>query len=130
MPDNLERGMVSLFFKRYKKSLATFLLFMTYAGAVFWSNYDSLRQLQVDALLQFQLETEKQSAVISYFFSERRNDIYELAGSEPVVNFFANSDLGMTYQYGLGVNVQLIEDRFEQIAGRKHIGELAIYTGL
>ena len=130
MPAQAENRGVRLFYKRYKKSVITFLLFITYAGAVFWSNYDSLQKLQDDSLLQFQLETEKQSAAISYYFSERRNDIYELAGSEPVVNFFGNRDLGMTFQYGLGVNVELIEDRLEQISSRKRVGEQPIYTGL
>ena len=116
--------------RRFWKSVLTFLLFIAYAGAVFWSNYDSLRQLQRDALLQFQLETEKQAAAISYYFSERRNDIFELAGSEPIVNFLKNRDLGMTYEYGLGMNVQVIEDRFEQIVNRKRIGEREIYSGM
>ncbi len=116
--------------KSYKKSVITFVLFIAYAGAVFWSNYDSLRQLQRDALIQFQLETEKQAAAISYYFSERRNDIFELAGSEQVVSFFKNRDLGMTYQYGLGMNVQVIEDRFEQIINRKRIGEQEFYSGM
>lgn len=130
MPVSAENSGARLFYRRYKKSVITFLLFITYAGAVFWSNYDSVQQLQKDALVQFQLETEKQSAAISYYFSERRNDIYELTGSEPVVNFFKNLDLGMTFQYGLGVNVELIEDRFEQISSRKRIDERAIYSGL
>jgi len=130
MPGGQKKGGGGQFYKRYKKSVFTFLLFIAYAGAVFWSNFDSLQQLQNDSLRQFQLETEKQSAAISYYFSERRNDIEELAGSEPVVNFFRNRDLGMTFQYGLGVNVELIEDRFEQIALRKRVAEQTIYSGL
>ena len=116
--------------KSYKKSVISLLLFIAYAVAVFWSNYDSLRQLQADSLRQFQLETEKQAAAISYYFSERRNDIIELAGAEPVASFFKNRDLGMSYEYGLGMNVQLIEDRFEQIVKRRRIGEQEIYSGM
>ena len=130
MPTPLLSHGVRRFYRRYWKRVLTFLLFIGYAGAVFWSNYDSLRQLQNDALLQFQLETEKQSAVIAYYFSERRNDIDELAASEQVVNFFRNSDLGMSFAYGLGVNVELIEGRLEQIAMRKRVGERPIYAGL
>ena len=130
MPVAAEARGASSFFTRYKKSVVSFLLFIAYAGAVFWSSYDSLRQLQSDALRQFQLEAEKQSAAISYYFSERSNDIFELASAETIVNFFRNRDLGMTFQYGLGVNVELIEERLEQIAQRKRVGEQAIYTGL
>ena len=117
-------------FRRYKKSVVTFLIFIAYAAAVFWSNYDSLRQMQSDALIRFQLESEKQAAAISYYFTERQNDIFELAESEPVVSFFKNRDLGMSYEYGLGVNVEFIEERFAQLMGRKRVGGRAIYSGL
>ena len=115
---------------RYKKSIITLLIFVTYAGAVFWGNYTSMQRLQVNALTQFKLETEKQASAISYFFSERRSDISELAESDTIGSFFANRDLGMTYEYGLGLNVQLIEDRLETVAARKRIGEQAIYSAL
>jgi len=130
MPDTLANRSTFYLLKSYKKSVISLLLLIAYAVAVFWSNYDSLRQLQTDALLQFQLETEKQAAAISYYFSERRNDIVELAGAEPVVSFFKNRDLGMSYEYGLGMNVQVIEDRFEQIVKRKRVGEQEIYSGM
>ena len=116
-----ERGLLH-FFGRHKKSALTFLLFITYAGAVFWSNYASLQRVQGNAQTQFLLEAEKQASAISYFFSERQLETAELAESEPVVNFFRNRDLGMSFQYGLGVNVQMIEDRFEHIATRKRGG--------
>ncbi len=115
---------------RYKKSIITLLIFVTYAGAVFWGNYTSMQRLQGNALTQFKLETEKQASAISYFFSERRSDISELAESDTIGSFFANRDLGMTYEYGLGLNVQLIEDRLETVAARKRIGEQAIYSAL
>lgn len=117
-----------LFLKRYRKSLFIFLLFVVYAGAVLWGNYVSLQRLRENSLVQFQLETEKQASAISYFFSERQSDIAELAESEVVAHFFKNLDLGMTPQYGLGVNVQLIEDRFERTALRRRIGGQAVYS--
>ena len=130
MSDALPNRSIFQLLNSYKKSVVSLLLLIIYALAVFWSNYDSLRQLQTDALLQFRLETEKQAAAISYYFSERRNDIIELAGAEPVVSFFKNRDLGMSYEYGLGMNVQVIEDRFEQVVKRKRIGDRQIYTGM
>ncbi|MFB0934646.1 MAG: hypothetical protein QMB52_02655, partial [Propionivibrio sp.] len=123
-----ERGILT-FFTRHKKSVITFLLFIAYAGAVFWSNYQSLQRVQQDALVQFQLEAEKQASAVSYFFSERRIETAELAESEPVVNFFRNRDLGMSYRYGLGVNVQLIEDRFEYATGKRRGGSQPIFSG-
>jgi signal transduction histidine kinase/CheY-like chemotaxis protein/HPt (histidine-containing phosphotransfer) domain-containing protein len=123
-----EKGVFS-FIGRHKKSALTFLLFITYAGAVFWSNYLSLQRVQNDAQAQFLLEAEKQASAISYFFAERQIETAELAESEQVVNFFRNRDLGMSYQYGLGVNVQMIEDRFEYVAKRKRGGDKPLFSG-
>ena len=117
------------FLSEHKKSVITFLLFIAYAGAVFWSNFLSLQRVQQDALVQFRLEAEKQASAISYFFSERRIEVAELAESEPVLNFFRNRDLGMSYRYGLGFNVQSIEDRFEYIASRKRGDSSSVFSG-
>ena len=127
MPEDNGGNWRSLVF-RHKKSLITLALFVVYAAAVFWVNYSSLHRLQENSLTQFRLETEKQASAISYFFSERISDISELAESSVVEAFFTNRDLGMSYEYGLGVNVQLIEDRFERIAQRKRIGDQALYS--
>ena len=124
-----EESGIRTFFARHKKSVITFLLFIAYAGAVFWSNYQSLQRVQQDALVQFQLEAEKQASAVSYFFSERRIETAELAESEPVVNFFRNRDLGLSYRYGLGVNVQLIEDRFEYAASKRKGGSQPVFSG-
>ena len=123
-----ERSLFS-FLARHKKSVLTLLIFIAYAGAVFWSNYRSLQSAHENVLFQFQMESEKQAYAISYFFSERRGDAVELAESEPVVNFFRNRDLGMSYQYGLGLNIQLIEDRFEYVANRRRSGGRPVFTG-
>ena len=129
MPESLARRRVILLLQEYRKSVLIFLIFIVYAGAVFWSNYASLQRLKENALVQLQLETEKQASAISYYFSERREDISGLAESEVVINFFDNRDLGMTYQYGLGVNVQLIEDRFERMVAHKRVSDQAVYAG-
>ena len=121
MPEDNGGNWRSLVF-RHKKSLITLALFVVYAAAVFWVNYSSLHRLQENSLTQFRLETEKQASAISYFFSERISDISELAESSVVEAFFTNRDLGMSYEYGLGVNVQLIADRFERLAMRKRCG--------
>ena len=39
------------FLSEHKKSVITFLLFIAYAGAVFWSNFLSLQRVQQDALV-------------------------------------------------------------------------------
>ena len=120
----------SPFFVRYRKSFITLLLFVSYAAIVFYGNYQALERSRANALTQFQLEAEKQASVIAYFFSERSSDITELAESDAVGSFFANRDLGMSYEYGLGVNIQVLEDRFARLAQRKRVGDRPIYSSL
>jgi signal transduction histidine kinase/CheY-like chemotaxis protein/HPt (histidine-containing phosphotransfer) domain-containing protein len=129
MPSGQRFPGARLFLREHRKSVYTLLIFVAYAGAVFWGNYASLQRLQESALIQFQLEAEKQASAISYYFSERRNDLSELAESEVIVSFFVNRDMGMSYTYGLGVNVQFIEDHFERMAERKQVGGLPAYSG-
>ncbi len=118
------------FLQRYRKSVVTLFLFVAYAVIVFWGNYLALERSRANGLTQFRLEAEKQASAISYFFSERRNDLNELAQSAAVSSFFVNSDLGMSFEYGLGVNVQVIEDSLARLASRKRIGDMPIYSSL
>ena len=127
---NEEENIFSSLMARHKKSLITLLVFLTYAASVFWLNYSSIQRLQENSRIQFQLETEKQASAISYFFSERISDISDLVEASVVKAFFTNRDLGMSYEYGLGVNVQLIEDRFLRMVKRKQISGLTIYSAV
>ena len=114
----MKQSRLLLFLAKYKTSILTLLIFIAYAGAVFWSNYQALTAANENALRQFQAESERHAHTLSYFFSERRNDVNELAESTPIVDFFQNRDLGMSYRYGLSVNIQLIEDRFNYLTTR------------
>ena len=124
-----KRSRPLLFLAKYKTSVLTLLIFIAYAGAVFWSNYQSLTAANDNALRQFMAESERHAHTLSYFFSERRNDVVELAESAPVVDFFQNRDLGMSYRYGLGVNIQLIEDRFDYLTARTPGDTRQVFVG-
>jgi signal transduction histidine kinase/CheY-like chemotaxis protein len=116
--------------KRYKKSVTTFLIFVAYSVVMLWSYYDAQVRLDEDVVNEIRLETEKQAAAISYFFTERRNDLVDLAASQEVSNFFVNRDLGMSYAYGLGLSVQAVEARFERMRAQKLLGSTSIYHGI
>jgi signal transduction histidine kinase/DNA-binding response OmpR family regulator len=112
---------------RYKKTGVTFFIFVVYTAVLLSSYYDAQSKLQEDVLNEIRLETEKQASALSYFFSERRNDLSDVAASPEVGNFFANRDLGMSYEYGLGLNVQAIEAKFERLLALKRLGAAPIY---
>ena len=129
MPDKQENPDMGRVFQGYKRSLLTFLIFIVYAAAVFCGNYQPLQKLRENALLQLQLECEKRASAIAYYFSSRRDDVADLAESEVIGSFFNNRDLGMSPQYGLGVNIELIEARFEHMVATKRVGEYPVYSG-
>ncbi len=116
-------------FQEYRRSLLTFLIFISYAAVVFWGNYQFLQKLQENASIQQRLESEKRASVIAYYFSSRQDDVRDLAESEVIGGFFNNRDMGMSFQYGLGVNVELIEARFERMVAMKRVGDYPAYSG-
>jgi signal transduction histidine kinase/DNA-binding response OmpR family regulator len=113
--------------KRYKKAGATFLIFVVYSATLLWSYYQAQGKLREDVRNELRLETEKQATAVSYFFSERRNDLADIAAAPEVINFFTNRDLGMSYEYGLGLNVQAVEARFDRLRAQKRLAAAAIY---
>ncbi len=113
--------------KRYRKTVVIFSIFAVYTAGLLSSYYNAQSKLEDDVLNEVRLQTEKQAEATSYFFSERRNDLADLAASPEVVNFFANRDLGMSYEYGLGINVQTIEAKFERLLVQKRLGTSPIY---
>jgi len=114
--------------RRYRKTAVTFIIFVVYTLGVLASYYSAQRKLEADALNEVRLETEKQAVAVSYFLAERRNDLLDLAASAEVGNYFTNRDLGMSYEYGLAINMQSIESRFARLAAQKKIGGKPIYA--
>ncbi|MBW1717694.1 MAG: hypothetical protein JRJ77_18090 [Deltaproteobacteria bacterium] len=68
----------------------------------FWkSNYRSQVKLQESALDHLREDTEKRSMAVSYFCSERKNDLNSLASNRAISAFFENKALGMSMEYEL-----------------------------
>lgn len=112
---------------RYRKSFIAIILFAIYAAALFFHNLSVQQRLEQSLLDAASLELAKRAETISAYFSERHNTLANMAGSDALNNYFAGHDLGMSIEYGLGVHIQLVEDRFEQLIAREHIGGEHIY---
>ena len=68
----------------------------------FWkSNYRSQVKLQESALDHLREDTEKRSMAVSYFCSERKNDLNSHASNRAISAFFENKALGMSMEYEL-----------------------------
>jgi signal transduction histidine kinase/CheY-like chemotaxis protein len=113
--------------KRYRKSAIAFLILIAYAVGVLFYNLHIQQRLEQNLLGSVRLELEKEAGGISYYFSERRNDLADLATSEVVANYFSSRDMGMSVEYGLSINVQAVVDKFEHLLEQKRLGGMSIY---
>lgn len=82
------------------------------------------RELAIKNVLD---ETVQRSTAISYFFSERYNDMVRLVEGGAIDTYFANEALGMSMQYGLGASLQMIENNFRRLLDERRIGGVPIY---
>ena len=81
------------------------LLLTAYVSFLLISNYNSNKALQKNLIIQFQQECERRMFVIQNFFSDRKEDVLNLALSREVTVFFENRDLGMSMAYGLNLSL-------------------------
>jgi diguanylate cyclase (GGDEF)-like protein len=103
-------------------SIAAAFLFTAYAGSLVWTNYAAQVELRHSALARVELDTEKRAAAITYFFSERRKDVRNLAQSRTVAAFFANQALKMSMEYGLRANLLEIREYFDRVRDENTFG--------
>ena len=93
-------------------------------------NYYSHNALQSANTKRFQENLEDRCRSISYFFSERENDMRALAGSTAITGFFTNRAMGMTMAYGLRASLNNIDRLFEQRGAVSRLGGKSIYSHL
>ncbi len=91
------------------------------------SNYKSQIALRESSLKRFRLDLEKRAASLEYFFSERKYDLRALAGSREIAAYFTNKALGMSEQYGLKVNLFLIDQMLEKAVAGKKVKDDPVY---
>lgn len=72
--------------KRYRKSAIAFAIFIAYAVGLLFYNLGLQQRLEQNLLDAARLELEKEAGGLSYYFSERRNDLADLAASEVVAD--------------------------------------------
>ncbi len=96
-----------------------FLLFMNYRFAV---------DLRGTNLTNMKADTGKRAALVGFFFTDRKDDLINLALSREVSVFFENKALGMSMEYGLGYSLIPIRDRFQDLVNRKKLGSDPVYS--
>ena len=76
---------------------------------------------------QTHLDLEKREAALSYFFTERRDDMAMLAGDRALETFFANQALGMSMAYGLRASLLALRDQLVHLQSLKRVDDIEAY---
>ncbi len=100
---------------------------LAYVSFLLTSNYLSQKNLQRTLLEQFRLETVTRATTISYFFTERRDDLRNLALSREIAVFFENRALGMSMEYGLKQSLPPIKNLLASLIDRSRIDQESMY---
>ena len=93
-------------------------------------NYFSQHSLQEASSRQLQQNLEDRCRSISYFLSERENDMRALASASAVLGYFTNKALGMTMAYGLRASLNNIDRLFEGRGLANRLEHVPIYSRL
>ena len=88
--------------------------FCAYAAVLLWNGFRSQEQLTAAADTRLLSEAERQAARLGDFLSERRADVAELTEAHEIETYLTNKALGMSVRYGLGANLDAIEDRLRR----------------
>jgi signal transduction histidine kinase len=93
-------------------------------------NYTSQMELRRVAAALFLEDEQSRTQVLSCFFSEKKREMADLAGSREISIYFENKALGMTMAYGLRASIIGMENRFRQIMAGRGLGEAPLYKGI
>jgi len=104
------------------------VVLVAYMGFLIIANYLSQVELQKGVLEQLRQDTEKRAIALSYFFSERTNDLKELTKKREISAYFENKALGMSMTYGLLASLDAIAEVFEGILEDKTLKGDRIYS--
>jgi PAS domain S-box-containing protein len=92
------------------------------------NNYLAQIELHESVLKTYQQDLEKQATVLSYFYSERINDLNDLPAKREISAFFENKALGMSMKYGLRASLFDIRENFDLVLKERVLGKDRIYT--
>jgi PAS domain S-box-containing protein len=113
------------------KYIAAILTLTIVTGYIFFligANYISQLKLQASTIESLRQDLENRATAVSYFFSERDNDLLDLSQNRDISAFFENKALGMSMEYGLRATLLGIANSFDRLIDRRKIGNEMIYS--
>jgi signal transduction histidine kinase/CheY-like chemotaxis protein/HPt (histidine-containing phosphotransfer) domain-containing protein len=104
------------------------LLLISYIGYLVVSQYRSRVALQESQLRQLAQGIEKRATAVSYFFSERSDDLSHLTESREILTYFENEALGMSKEYGLQASLFAAQDLLVKLCQTKRLGNVPVFS--
>lgn len=114
-------------YKVWASILIVGLALICLIGFLIGAFYQSQVKLQKSNLERFRYDLERVAAAINYFWSERINDLKQLATSRELYIFFSNKALGMSMEYGLKASLIQIGQLFDRMIHAKRLDDSQIY---
>jgi len=111
----------------YLAVIAISAVLVGYIAFLLMTNYYSQIELQRSGSERMRLDTEKHAVAVSYFFSERKNDLKNLTEDRALATFFENKALGMSMEYGLRDSLFNIAKVFSRCINDRKLGEDRIF---
>ncbi len=108
--------------------LIAVLVLVGYITFLLIANYKSNQRLVSVGVERISEDMTKRAVAVSYFASERINDLKAIAAGRELAFYYANKALGMSLRYGLSANIEEIKSSFERLLKEKKIGEEPIYS--
>jgi signal transduction histidine kinase len=112
-----------------KTAAAVFTLFFAlYLGLTITFQYKTHKELNKTRNQEHQNEIEKRAISLNYFFTERHNDLNDLASGNAITSYFENKALGMSLKYGLQSSILNIEKKFSNFIFSRDYNNKTIYS--
>ena len=102
-------------------------LLLTLLAFLVFSNYTSQKTAQEAFFQQWRQEAEKRASSITYFWTERKYDVKDLASSYEIKSFYQNKALGMSMAYGLQASLDNVDSLFEKYIASRRVNGDRIY---
>jgi len=103
------------------------LALVSYIGYLVISQYRTQLAMQDAALRQLTSDSVRRATAVSYFFTERKDDMRDLEQSRELSAYFENKALGMSMEYGLRASLIMLDDLFGKMRSTKRISGAPIF---
>ena len=117
------------FFAKLRESLLLIAVsfLVVFIGILVFFNYRAQVSLEKAYTERIKSNIKNRVIALSYFFTERKNDLNELCVARSISSFFENKALGMSMEYGLRASLLSIQREFKYLLTSKKLEGINIY---